>query len=235
MAFHPRFSGMAHPDDPRLKAVLDQAHVIAPQSVPVVDKATGKTVYVQKYGPTVANAGPTVYAPAADVSGFFMSFRFQPNNNCYNYSCDIATNSFAQPGRAHGDFLSFPPTGPAVVQGAQADGLTWLGTGYPDAATLASSTGHPVALLISQADTSLGWPGDYHWVRYDQQTKAWSQKDGGDQVTNFDFAGFPITDPATANWTVNQGPTDQSAGGDVVATYDFYGYLFVPRGGVSIL
>uniref|UniRef100_UPI003BAAA1F4 hypothetical protein n=1 Tax=Stappia sp. TaxID=1870903 RepID=UPI003BAAA1F4 len=235
MALHPRFSGMPHPEDERLRAVLDQAHVIAPQSVPVVDRATGQTVYIQKYGPTQANTGPTVYAPATDNSGYFMSYRFQPNNNCYNYSCDIASNSFAQPGRANGIFLNFPPSGTAVVTGAQADGLQWIGTSYPSSSYLNSSSGHPVCLLISDADTSLGWPGDYHWVRFDQKNQSWSQKDGGDQVTDFDFAGNPISDPATANWTVNQGPTAQSSGKDVVANYAFYGYLFVPHSGVGIL
>ncbi|MHC5655829.1 hypothetical protein [Stappia sp.] len=234
MARYLKFSGMPHPDDERLAAVLDQAHVIAPQSIPVVDKATGQTRYVQKYGPTVANNGPTVYAPATDVAGNYMSYKFQPNNNCYNYSCDIATNSFAQPGRQNGIFLDFPPTGSAVVAGAVADGLVDLGAGYPSA-YLNASNGHPVALLISAGDTALGWPGDYHWVRYDQKTGAWSQKDGGDQVTNFDFAGQPIADPATSNWTVNQGSTPQSSGGDVVADYVFYTYMFVTLGSVAIL
>lgn len=234
MSLHPKFSGMVHPDDVRLSVVLDQAHVIAPQSVPVVDKATGQTRYVQKYGDTIENTGATVYAPPTDCGGAFMSARFQPNNNCYNYSCDIATNSFAQPGRASGIFLDFPPTGEAVVDGAKADGLQWLGTDYP-VNWLKVGNGHPVALLISPSDTSLGWPGDYHWVRYDQTGNSWSQKDGGDQVTNFDFSGNPITDPATANWTVNQGPTSQSAGADVIVTYDFYGYLIVPHNRVTIL
>jgi len=234
MPLHPKFSGMIHPDDARLNPVLDPAHVIAPANVPIVDKSTGKTYYIQKYGPTVGNYGPTIYAPPTDCSGAFMSCQFQPNNNCYNYGCDIASNSFAQPGRQHGIFLSFPPTGPAVVAGAQADGLQWIGTDYPTG-YLNSPDGHPVALVISAGDESLGWPGDYHWVRYDQETGAWSQKDGGDQVTNFDFAGNPITDPATANWTVNQGPTDQSGTDDVIASYEFFGYLFVPTSGVEII
>ena len=101
MALHPKFSGMVHPDDVRLMAVLDQAHVIAPTNVPIVDKKTGKTHYIQKYGTTVGNTGATVYAPPTDCKGLFMSCNFQPNNNCYNYGSDIATNSFAQPGRQH--------------------------------------------------------------------------------------------------------------------------------------
>jgi len=234
MDWHPKFSGMVHPQNTRLAATTDQTSVIAPYSVPVVNQQTGQTVYVPKYGQTVGNYGATVYAPGTDCSGAFMSCQFQPNNNCYNYGCDIATDSFAQPGRQNGIFLNFPPTGPAVVQGAEADGLYWLGTDYPSG-YLDSGDGHPVCLVVSTADESLGWPGDYHWVRYDQETGAWSQKDGGDQVTNFDFAGNPIGDPATANWTVNQGPTPQSANDDVIATYDFYGYLFVPRTGVAIL
>jgi hypothetical protein len=48
-------------------------------------------------------------------------------------------------------------------------------------------------------------------------------------VTNFDFAGQPITAPDAANWTVNQGPL--SNGSDMVVSYEFVTYMFVPAGG----
>jgi hypothetical protein len=86
------------------------------------------------------------------------------------------------------------------------------------------------------------WPGDYHWARCDNsEFNSWSQKDGGDQVTNFDFAGNPIVDPSIANWSVNQGPIqpDKTQPGfdpnDMVVDYVFYCYMFVPDTGVNII
>ncbi|MEI8633340.1 hypothetical protein P4S72_17315 [Vibrio sp. PP-XX7] len=70
---------------------------------------------------------------------------------------------------------------------------------------------------------------------------SWSQKDGGDQVTNFDFAGQPISDPATACWTVNLGPVsgvDPSHPkdlSDMIVSYVFHTYMWVPSAGVTIL
>lgn len=64
---------------------------------------------------------------------------------------------------------------------------------------------------------------------------SWSQKDGGDQVTDFDFAGQPITLPSTANWTVNQGPISASDPDDLVVSYEFFTYMYVPNGAVDII
>jgi len=67
-------------------------------------------------------------------------------------------------------------------------------------------------LLISLAKNNLLWKGDFHWVRCDDVSGGlWSQKDGPDQITNFDFSGKAIQDPRMANWIVNQGPTRQTA------------------------
>jgi len=43
----------------------------------------------------------TVYDPTKDDCGFF-SDSHQTQNNCYNYGTDVATNTFAQPGRGSG-------------------------------------------------------------------------------------------------------------------------------------
>ncbi len=227
---------MVAPDDRLYAAVDDPGQLIVPTYVEVPG---GK--YVAQYGPTVV--GTTLaYDPAGDCAGSFMSYKFQPNNNCYNYSCDIASNSFAQPGRMHGYFLAGAPTGPDVVKGAQLDGLTYVGdtleSESPEVGPSDSDTGgHYVALLISPADTPNGWPGDYHWVRCDDMTNysSWSQKDGSDQVTDFDFAGDPISDPQSSNWTVNQGPLVENNPDDVVVAYEFYAYMFVPSQGVTII
>src|SRR3972149_10202321 len=48
----------------------------------------------------------------------------QHNNNCYNYGCDIQTNTYAQPGEAHGITLPYyNGTCSEVTAGATADGL----------------------------------------------------------------------------------------------------------------
>lgn len=228
-----RLSGMVAPTDTLHQAVDDPDHIIAPNHVEVPG---GK--YVAQYAPTVRGTS-VAYDPSGNCDGYFMSARFQPNNNCYNYSTNIASNSFAQPGRLHGLFLDFPPTGEQVVQGAELDGLVQVGGAGTDMGDLeASGGGHFVALLISAAydPQRTGWNGDYHWVRCDTPnvvSDQWSQKDGSDQVTNFDFLGDPITNPATANWTVNQGP--DSNGDDVIASYDFYAWMWVPDGAVHVI
>ena len=234
-----KLSGMIHEDDPRfavippgMSASVDQQ--IAPNYVTVPGGHQ-----VPQFGPTVVGTS-VAYDPAGNCDGNFMSYKFQPNNNCYNYSANIASNSFAQPGRMHGYFLTFPPTGPDVVQGAELDGLVNLGAISKDelqAHASAQSGGHYVALMISPGDNSVGWTGDYHWARCNStsSTDSWSQKDGGDQVTDFDFAGNPISWPPEANWTVNQGPILQSNPNDIVVAYNFYCFMYVPDSGVSII
>jgi hypothetical protein len=233
---------MVAPDDVLHTPKLSADQVIPPSYVTVVDRSTGQKKYIAQYAPTVYGTS-IVYDPANDCSGYFMSYRFQPNNNCYAYGCNIASNSFPQPGRMNGYFMTSAPSGTQVAQYAQADGLAFVGTtideirAHETAAAAAAGSGHYVALLISPADSANGWPGDYHWVRCDDNVdfSSWSQKDGGDQVTNFDFAGNPITDAASANWTVNQGPESTSNPADVVVSYDFYGYMYVPPSGVVII
>jgi hypothetical protein len=195
---------------------------------------------IPQYSPTVTDMN-NQYAPATNCQGNYMSYRFQPNNNCYNYSCNMATNSFAQPGRMQGFFLPPNFTGADVVKGATMDGLVLIGDAKAPLSTMAKQKvggeGHYVALLISPADPSISWPGDYHWVRCDigSPYNSWSQKDGGDQVTNFDFAGKPISDPSMSNWTVNQGPMIANNPDDVVVSYQFYAWMYVPYGQINII
>lgn len=199
---------------------------------------------VPQYAPTLrdTNAG---YNPAGDCNGYFMSYRYQPNNNCYAYGCNIASNSFAQPGRLSGaPSLATNFTAQHVMQNAESDGLVYVGNSSTDVQNYAATagSGHYVALMFSAPESDIGgdptanWPGDYHWARCDDLgASQWSQKDGGDQVTNFDFAGQPITDPSTANWTVNQGPISSSNNDEYIVAYDFYCYMFVPDGAVNII
>jgi hypothetical protein len=127
------------------------------------------------------------------------------------------------------------------MNGAIADGLVQVGSADLKAADLANyktthPNGHFVALLIAPSDPLVYFGnGDYHFVRCDDNIsfKSWSQKDGNEPVTNFDFAGNPIVDPSQSNWGYNWGPID--AGHDVIISYELYAYLFVPWGAVDIL
>jgi len=193
---------------------------------------------VPQYAPTVYGVTEK-YDPSGNCRGYFMSAKFMVDNNCYNYSTNVATNSFAQPGRMTGNPIQ-NITGADVSNGAVSDGLQLIGDvdtvalkRWLKQSTITREKGHVVALLISEPQE--GWPGDYHWVRCDNTWAAingdvpmqWSQKDGPDQLTNFDFLGFPITDPRHANWVVNQGAAHRG-GPDLVVSYDFYAYMFVP-------
>lgn len=270
-----KFSGMIAADDRRHQTTRASAtnaapdeHYLAPTtiSVTIVQPPGTGTIGVPQYGTPVVGGSPSGFHPATDCSGNFMSAKFQPNNNCYAYGCNIASNTFPQPGRKSGykltaaDFQQpLASIGELVAGYASRDGLVFAGRTMSelmkfkssrqgtnpnpglDATLLGALGGHFVALMISPAGDA-DWPGDYHWARCDNSSggcDSWSQKDGGDQVTNFDFAGNPITDPATANWTVNQGPLADSKSPDnnydQLVSYGFYCYMFVPDGAVNIL
>ena len=249
----PRYSGLTPPHDPchyEAKSAKGlPGRILAPGFVKL--KGGG---YVAQWAPT-ARSKVTGFNPAGDCKGNFMSYRYQPNNNCYNYACNIATNSFAHPGRKHGVPLfgtNRRLTADSVITAAKADGLVELGRkgmklpyvlrllrkkqergGLPD--------GHLVALLISLADSKIRWKGDFHWVRCDEPSgRTWSQKDGPDQVTNFDFSGNVIRDPSRSNWTVNQGPrrhrrASSKADEAFQTFYNFEAWMFVPFGKVTII
>lgn len=260
-ARHLKFSGMIAPQDQLHQVIhlppgemLSDQQYIAPNLVTVIIKnpPPTQTIGVPQYSPTVI-AKSTGYDPAGDCNGNFMSAKFQPNNNCYAYGCNISSNSFPQPGRLSGNLITASTlNGPSVANFAEQDGLVFAGKSTGELASFAQKRraqlgaggldGHFVALMIS-APSGQYWPGDYHWARCDDNvnSSSWSQKDGGDQVTNFDFAGNPITNPATANWSVNQGPIqpDKSQPGfnpdDMVVDYVFYCFMYVPNEGVDIV
>lgn len=114
----------------------------------------------------------------------------QLNNNCYNYGCDIKTNTYAQPGRAHGITLSNSDLEncKAVHNGALADGLK---SGDCDQGCGCEKCHHQVALVLSP-----GW--DYHWYRKDRDGK-WSHKMAWLPATNLDNSNNLITDPRNAD------------------------------------
>ena len=246
-----KFSGRIKPG-----SLLHSTKEEAPDGALIAPKYKSTTWgQVPQYAATVRDKA-TGYNPSGDCSGYFMSCKYQPNNNCYNYACNIATNSFAQPGRDSGAPTFWHNlTGPNVRSNAESDGLQYVGTtlGEIEEHIKQDIPGHYVALMISLPESDIGgdpqakWPGDYHWARCDDfSASLWSQKDGGDQVTNFDFAGKPITNPAKANWRVNQGPISPQAPGqpvdpgendnrEYVVSYDFYCFMFVPNAEINII
>ena len=156
--------------------------------------ACGKTV-VGPDDPTKVH-----YAPGTDDRGCFETK--QSDNNCYDYGTDIATMTFAQPGRGSGVCTRtarpcVKNTCDAVRRGAESDGLVWAGTELP---TSLPEEGHYVSLHI--------WPNaNFHWLRMDANMM-WSHKPGGSPVRNVDNNGKKINDPAKADvspWSTHCG------------------------------
>jgi hypothetical protein len=111
----------------------------------------------------------------------------QFSNNCYNYACNLRTDTFAQPGRATGHMYQAIDCR-QVGAGAVSDGLIGV---EADKGCGCADCQHRVALVIA--------PGyDYHWYRLDRDGR-WSHKPGGTAATNLDNSGHAITDPRTAD------------------------------------
>jgi hypothetical protein len=109
----------------------------------------------------------------------------QYHNNCYNYSNNHRTDTFAQPGRAAGAMYA-GLTCADVLAAAAADGIPRL----PPTGVCPNSR-DKIALVVA--------PGiDFHWYRLDT-SGFWTHKPGGTQATNVDNSGNPITNPETAN------------------------------------
>jgi hypothetical protein len=107
------------------------------------------------------------------------------NNNCYNYACDLRTDTFAQPGEASGQKWTLLEC-PNVTVAAVSDGLAT----HPDASQSGDCC-HTVALVMAPGD-------DYHWYRKDA-SGLWSHKPGHTPVKNVDESNSLITDPLTAD------------------------------------
>ncbi len=108
------------------------------------------------------------------------------NNNCYNYGRNWRTNTFAQPGRASGDYPNPMQCG-EVSQAALHDGAHRRYDCFPD-------TERPrwvMALVVGP-----GW--DYHWYRW-QCEGFWGHKPGGTAAKNTDNSGRVIWNPQTCD------------------------------------
>jgi hypothetical protein len=111
-------------------------------------------------------------------------------NNCYNYACNIRTDTFAQPGFGSGNQYQQINCGD-VGAGAVADGLAAI----PDDGNCGCrDCCHKVALVIAPGP----YVTDFHWYRLDRDGK-WSHKPGQTAARNTDNSGNLITDPRTAD------------------------------------
>jgi hypothetical protein len=128
--------------------------------------------------------------PSYDPASWNDADGIQYNNNCYNYACDIRTNTYAQPGAASGNMYS-QINCVEVGDGAVSDGLVTVDC---DHGCGCSKCHHQVALVIAPG------PGfrDFHWYRKDRDGR-WSHKPGGTPATNLDNSGNLILDPRTAD------------------------------------
>jgi hypothetical protein len=245
-----KYSGLSFPNDPLhypfnadfVDGPTDEStvRIKAPKSVLVPD---GR--HIPKWADT-SRSPVTGFHPNSDCDGNFTAAKYQPNNNCYNYACNIATNSFAVPGRLHGVKLfnaSGKLTPQKVIAAAEADGVKLIGnapTSLAEALAKAGpaipATGHLVGLLISDPIPKIHWHGDFHFVRSDDpKGQSWSHKAGTDQIADFDFAGMPISDPSAASWLVNQGPARLGGSAAFRARYYFVAWMFVSLEHVDII
>jgi hypothetical protein len=110
----------------------------------------------------------------------------QPHNNCYNYARNWRTDTFAQPGRAHGAMTSTMACSNVTIA-AMADGLVKR----CDCLPIGEWPRRLMALVI--------WPGvDYHWYRH-QRGGFWGHKPGGTAARNTDNSGGVIANPETCD------------------------------------
>jgi hypothetical protein len=116
--------------------------------------------------------------------GFWNTPSVQPHNNCYNYARNWRTDTFAQPGRAHGAQTGIMAC-PNVTNAAMADGVRRRCDCLPQ-------TEYPRRLMALVVD-----PGnDYHWYRH-QRGGFWGHKPGHTAARNVDNSSALVVDPET--------------------------------------
>jgi hypothetical protein len=118
--------------------------------------------------------------------GFWNAPSVQPHNNCYNYGRNWRTDTFAQPGRAHGAQTGIMECN-TVTTAAMADGLVKRCRCLP----ISEWPRRLMALVIDP-----GW--DYHWYRH-QRGGFWGHKPGPTAARNTDDSNVIITNPETCD------------------------------------
>jgi hypothetical protein len=114
--------------------------------------------------------------------GFWNVPQVQPFNNCYNYARNWRTDTFAQPGRAHGAQTHIMACN-TVTAAAMADGLVERCHCLPQSE-------YPRRLMALVIDP--GW--DYHWYRH-QRDGFWGHKPGDTAARNVDNTNAVIVNP----------------------------------------
>jgi len=118
--------------------------------------------------------------------GFWNRPAVQPHNNCYNYARNWRTDTFAQPGRAHGA-QTFTMACANVTTAALADALHHRCDCLPQS----EYPRRHMALVIA--------PGiDYHWYR-EQRGGFWGHKPGHTPARNYDNSFNLVTNPETCD------------------------------------
>lgn len=132
-------------------------------------------------------AEPNLSVPKVNLAFWNEDMSLLWNNNCYNYSTNRVTHSFAQPGEASGKMYS-ALTCKAVIEAAAEDlGLTPTSV----FTTQNKSEESLIALVVA--------PGhDFHWYRRDDN-RYWSHKPGSTEATSLDQSDERITNPETAD------------------------------------
>ena len=121
--------------------------------------------------------------------GFWNTPTVQPHNNCYNYGRNMRTDTYAQPGRAHGAQTTIMQCN-TVTAAAMADGLVKRCKCLP----IGEWPRRLVALVVDNQA-----PGfDYHWYRH-QRGGFWGHKPGGGTARNVDNSNVVITNPETCD------------------------------------
>ncbi|OEJ43064.1 hypothetical protein AR457_02065 [Streptomyces agglomeratus] len=129
------------------------------------------------------DAGP--FEPA-----FWNNFYVVERNNCYNYAVNQRTDSFAQPGWAHGYRIPPSVTCADVRTGVLRDGLRVWGDCQP-----AGYERHLVALVTG---TMMSGKRDYHWYRRHREG-FWGHKLATNPAQNVDYSNNVITNPFSCN------------------------------------
>jgi hypothetical protein len=143
---------------------------------------------------------PCVIANTPYNPGFWNRPAVQPKNNCYNYSMNWRSDTFAQPGRISGHMYT-------AINCADVG----LGANWDGCHTYCSGSNKNVALVI--------WPGtDYHWYRRHSQG-FWGHKPGGTAARNTDNRGRVIDGVRLTPANCDRGPYSI-----------FCGYRFSPTG-----
>jgi hypothetical protein len=165
-----------------------------PEEKPIEEEKAAETRDTEKLAPCIIRNTP--YNP-----GFWNNDPYVlRNNNCYNYSMNCRSDTFAQPGRISGHPNNVMQCA-NVITAAEWDGCK----------RFCSASNKNVALVV--------WPGrDYHWYRKNSEG-FWSHKPGSTPVRNTDSCGRLIDGIQIAPHNCCRGPYTQ-----------FCSYMFSPTG-----